>query len=1172
MRFVLSTLVAASVSLHATQVFAQAACPQTSSPESHTGATLQQFAQDNGSGVIYDTSGSSLRLQKAGGFFTPTSFSLSNNFPIFICPGDYDEDGWTDFIAMDVGAYRIGWFRNESFNSTAPDWSDSAQTLAPVFNLQTLVEGAQAGFTPLFSSTNLDEQDGSRVLGCGDVNNDGHQDFVVIVNANQTSGVAPFRADAFLGDGTGSFSDRYQLTSVNSATARTMFAGLKSDTTPLIADYNGDGRNDLILASSAASTSPSLGAGHRGVVRVFFNQGSAGWTGDHRHTFAPNSNSTLVNFSMSAINDQRGFNGVAWDDFNDDGIKDLAVISLSVGPVRIFYGLSGGGFATSPVLGTASSATVWNGTGAQAMASADFDLDSRADVLVTLDRYRAYPGMNPARWLMWKNTGPANYLAHAESQYQILTGLGDLDMTLALDYDNDPDHTVDFIVADGNTSGTFAVFANRVQSQYVDCGEVSSGILDLGTLASTEMVITGARMTPTATVPSGTSITYYMSNETPANWQLANLCPSSSTDYCVTFPKPTGREVRWKAVMCSNAAHTTTPTVTGMSTLFQYQVATQHHRAGVVVDDGVAYIGAFRQPGERGHFYASNASLTQTYWDAGAILDATSDSARHMYTADLAGATRLAWDDSNAGDGTLQATLNVTTSTEADDLIDWQRGARFGIAADKKLGAILTSTAAVLSPPVKPYYYSFLTPSHKSLFDSFITTQASRPRLALVASKDGALHAFRTDPDDISGAGMGGEAWAFIPPRVASGFAADKAAGTVTSYADGSPTLADVIIGGTVKTVALVGGGNGGKSFVALDVTDTIDGGGNVSGPTPLWDYVPGGGLAGQATSKAVIIRTKIGGADRFLAVMATGVAYDNQSAPWGKGLDVEAVDVATGTRVWRFRAECPVTTDLAAFETDDDLEPGSPLIDSYIDRVIFADNCGNLYKLDPNQEALGNDATDGWITGMGAIDTGADDPAGNNIKALWSVVDTSGALGVERPIAGTMGARPDTSGRMTIFFGTGGIESYDTTQANAFYGVYADDGSIRDKIDGACAGTGGACEKFYGGIVVTPTQVLVTRAYDPPVATSGCDLGSAELVGLDLADLDQQFVVASGSSIMSALFGDGGGIYATTLEGSVIRVGTPSQGDPGSGSGPPTPVGGGGTGLVKRQWWKQVQ
>ena len=65
---------------------------------------------------------------------------------------------------------------------------------------------------------------------------------------------------------------------------------------------------------------------------------------------------------------------------------------------------------------------------------------------------------------------------------------------------------------------------------------------------------------------------------------------------------------------------------------------------------------------------------------------------------------------------------------------------------------------------------------------------------------------------------------------------------------------------------------------------------------------------------------------------------------------------------------------------------------------------------------------------------------------------------------------------------------------------------------------------------------------------------------------------MASGSSIMSALFGDGGGIYATTLEGSVIRVGTPSQGDPGSGSGPPTPVGGGGTGLVKRQWWKQVQ
>ncbi|MBP6629502.1 MAG: VCBS repeat-containing protein [Kofleriaceae bacterium] len=1152
-----------------TLAHAQATCPQTTSPVDHTGGTLQQFATDSGSGIVYDTGGAQLRLTKAGGLFASTQFSLANATPHGVCAGDFDEDGWVDFVSVDQNATRIELFKNKSYDNPTPDWSNPAATLTPKFEVSTIIEASSSTPGRLFTTPGS-SGDGGHAFGCGDLNGDGHQDFVLLANNNEGSGPRPYRADAFLGNGAGGFTARYQLTSTNSAGARDMFNGMKADSEPLIFDYNGDGRNDIILASSASSTSPSLGSGHRGIVRVYFNQGDAGWTGDHRHTFNTNSNSTLVNQTLTAGNSDRGFNAVTFADFNEDGIRDLAAVGVSVGPIRIYYGLAGGGFSAAATNPSATATAVWNGTGGQTLMAHDYNLDSRADLILTTDYYRGNPQQN-ARWVLWNNQGSSTYVSHTQNQYATV-GTTDSDLGFAFDYDNDPDHTIDFLMADGNNSTEFQVFANRVQSTYVDCGEVASGIIDLGALASTEMIITAARITPTHTIPSGTSITYYMSNETPANWQLAALCPSSSTDYCVTFPKPTGRDVRWKAVMCSNAAHTVTPTITATQAVLQYVVAAQHHRAGVVVDDGVAYIGAFRQPGERGHFYASNASLTQTYWDAGAILDATSDSSRKMYTADLAGTTRLDWDDANASDTTLQATMNVTSSTEADELIDWQRGARFGVASDKKLGAILTSTAAVLSPPVKPYYYNFLTPSHKSLFDNFITTQASRPRLALVASKDGALHAFRTDPDDITGSTNGTEAWAFIPPRVAAGFAADKAAASITSYADGSPTLADVIIGGAVKTIALIGGGNGGKSFVALDVTETISASNTVVGPTPLWDYTPGGGEAGQATSKAVIIRTKIGANDRFLAVMATGVAYDNQAAPWGKGLDVEAVDVATGTRVWRFRAECPVTTDLAAFETDDDLEPGSPLIDSYIDRVIFADNCGNLYKVDPNQEALGNDTTDGWITGMGPIDTGADDPAGNNITALWSVVDTSGALGVERPIAGTMGARPDTSGRMTIFFGTGGIESFDTTQANAFYGVYADDGTIRDKVDGACAGTGGACEKFYGGIVVTPTQVLVTRAYDPPVATSGCDLGSAELVGLDLADLDQQFVVASGSSIMSALFGDGGGIYATTLEGSVIRVGTPSQGDPGSGSGPPTPVGGGGTGLVKRQWWKQVQ
>jgi Tfp pilus tip-associated adhesin PilY1 len=83
----------------------------------------------------------------------------------------------------------------------------------------------------------------------------------------------------------------------------------------------------------------------------------------------------------------------------------------------------------------------------------------------------------------------------------------------------------------------------------------------------------------------------------------------------------------------------------------------------------------------------------------------------------------------------------------------------------------------------------------------------------------------------------GSEAWAYVPPKVASGMVADytnsliAGATQVASYPDGSPTLADYRkTDGTWATTAIIGGGNGGKSIAAIDVTSTIDGTGTVVG------------------------------------------------------------------------------------------------------------------------------------------------------------------------------------------------------------------------------------------------------------------------------------------------------------------------------------------------------
>jgi hypothetical protein len=379
----------------------------------------------------------------------------------------------------------------------------------------------------------------------------------------------------------------------------------------------------------------------------------------------------------------------------------------------------------------------------------------------------------------------------------------------------------------------------------------------------------------------------------------------------------------------------------------------------------------------------------------------------------------------------------------------------------------------------------------------------------------------------------------------------------VSAYPDGSPTLADYRrTDGNFATAAIVGAGNGGKSIMALDVTRTVDpSNGSIIGPTPLWTATPGDGDAGQGHAKPAVARVLVGGAERYFVIAATGVAHDNPAAPWSKGRVVAAYDLATGENVWQFRAACPITSDISVFETDDDLEPGAPSFNGYADRAVFADACGNVYKLDPAKDLNGavNDNT-----GLGTIL--ADTNSGVPQMALFSTQTTSGALGAQSPITGTLAVRTDASTRVAIFFGTGGLESHAVTAQNEFYAVYADNGEIRSKMAGSCVGN--SCEKFYGGVVVTPEQVILTRTRDPAVGTGTCDVGSTVVQALQLnenaatGEFEEDFSQSLSSAVMGALYGDAGALYFATLSGDISRIGTPraasAGGDSTSGTPPP--------------------
>ncbi len=762
-------------------------CQTSNALTAHTGSTLDSFTPTRTS-VIYDSTNLGLDLVKQAGQFKQTTLGITSSDVKVGCAGDFDEDGWTDFVSTSDDALSyVRFYKNETYNNPPPaNWNDPTQIRTPSFVAGPNIIGVN---NPSYTD-----------MGCGDFNGDGHQDFFIVRctmgdSPCDTTSSVPSITQMFLGKGNGTFQPPYSFLSTPSSLAAINWWGTSAFA---IYDWNKDGKPDII-ATMANTTGDAS-------VFVMLNNGAAQPTFNTRIPLLPTSGK--LGFSAKIP-------GIAVGDVNGDGYPDLVIGSPDTNILRYYPGVVGptgvAGFgAVQSLVGTGSTAF---GGAANSVMMADLSGDGALDLIVATDGFSGlgYPG---GMVYYWQNNGTATPFSGGVN-YSNQTTASDFDIGWTFDYDHDPDHTIDFVAADGNDSGQYFLFANRTASLYVSCGTVASGIENIGTLATEDMTVTSVRPIPTGSPASGSNgtIAWQASIDGGVTWVNAPACSDNAPRQflCATFSTEVGNQISWRATMCSNSAHTLTPIITGVQTSFTYVVAGNHYRSGPIAGGGLIYVGAFREPGDAGHVFAMSDQNGSTIWDAATVLGhhGSRERAQHLRCCAATGAaTPTLCEGGTTKIGQCRALLSTTTlsdptegpiletalaepgnSATSTTIINWFTGARFGLTTKQVMGGDIDSTPALLTPPVRPSWYLLATASDQAAILAFNTTYATRPDLLFAGTEDGALHAFYTDPTNSANPLNGREAWAYIPSDIAARLVTDESANSITAYPDGSPTL-----------------------------------------------------------------------------------------------------------------------------------------------------------------------------------------------------------------------------------------------------------------------------------------------------------------------------------------------------------------------------------------------
>ncbi len=295
-------------------------------------------------------------------------------------------------------------------------------------------------------------------------------------------------------------------------------------------------------------------------------------------------------------------------------------------------------------------------------------------------------------------------------------------------------------------------------------------------------------------------------------------------------------------------------------------------------------------------------------WEAGDLLRVRSKSSRILFTA--IEDKMYSFETGNAG--VLRDEMGAVDDIEAANLIKWGRGNfvnGYRYRQQWVLGDIIHSTPVVVG-----------VPSQFALelsYEDFRKAHENRAKMVYVGVNDGMIHGFDAE--------SGEEKWGFVPQFALPKFAAMADSFYCHSYScDQTVTVKDVQINGIWKTVLIAGGGAGGSSIFALDVTYP-------DSPRVMWQADLPNGKKDHSEVEVITVR------GRSVALVGSGLDVDDMEA-YLYAYDITTGDLLGSTLLSRDsgaprnKASRPAVVDVN--------------LDGQTDLVYVADMMGSLYRI----------------------------------------------------------------------------------------------------------------------------------------------------------------------------------------------------------------------------------